>query len=136
MKQVYAFGSNIGELPAYESLLNAGERAEVKVNLSRPLLRDELLGIQRSLEERGVILTGPIKQTGAELSIGFIKAPVLEGFGAIAEPVLTSIAYVLGGAAAFVVGWWLVKSTAQAVPWWVWALGGAVTGYILLRQKK
>ena len=134
---IIAQGVAISELAGYDSALQAGDRGEVRLQVARPLSGEELAGIQRGLEERGVMLTAPVSQSGNMVSIRFAKASPPQGVGAFAitDPMLVSMVYVLAGAAAVVIAWWLIKSTFTAIPWWVWALGGAVAGYMWSRKR-
>jgi hypothetical protein len=134
---IKARGTNNNELASYDSALQAGDRGEVRLRVARPLAAEEIANIQRGLEERGVILTSSVSQSGDMVSIRFAKAPSAQGVGALAitDPLLISVVYVLAGAAALVVAWWLIKSTVGAIPWWVWALGGAIAGYVFSRKR-
>ena len=116
MDELVAQGSDLSELPKYESLFSEGDRGELRLYLEQPATQEEL----QEMQDIGVVLTEPIAQDAGVMVIKFEKrvAPLVIFAGAILVAV---------------VGWQLLKTVSE-VPIWAW-VAGAIGVVMLLRRK-
>ena len=120
--KLIAEGTQLSEVIPLESEFAEGNKGEIRLYLDREMSDSELVALETSLLEQGVVLTDVVKQDARIVLISFQKA-------------IAPLIIIGGIAIAGLLGWQLYKQVTEIdMTTMLLVGGGGLAAYLLLRN--